>query len=1287
MRGTFVRVAVGAGIALAVAGTPRAHADPSAGVWDLKSDFTGSGSNADGIGPDGAWTYGDDVGAVDNFSAYASYNLFGFVPGIGNTWTFGGDPFPSGATVGSFQQGDAAGGSFYSHEADHTTRANVVAWVAPRDMTVSVQIAAWTPDDGTQNTRAHDVSVRWYEPDGTTLIDRQDVIVGDGFGYSSYATRWTWFGSHLDVHAGQRLSVWHTRRGVQGFVGLEFHVAEETPPEANPGPDLTVEATSATSTTVHLDGTRSFDADGDPLTYEWTWSGGTATGPTPTIHLPLGDTIVQLTVEDGIDASATSTVIHVVDTTAPSIHSPGEVSLFGTSAVGGVATFTAAATDAVDGDVPVTFTPDSGSTFPYGTTTVVASAVDAHGNRGTSSFRVNVLDHAPVVLGPPNMTIEATGPSGAVATFAATATDPEEGALPVTCVPASGSTFAFGSTLVTCTATDAAGLSGVAIFHVDVVDTTRPSLTVPANVTVEATGPSGARVTFAPTAVDLVDGIVAVSCSPPSGSTFRLGTTTVKCTARDTSGNLAPANFDVTVVDTTPPVVTVPSDISLEAATSAGAVVTFVATATDLVDGPIAVVTTPSSGATFPIGTTTVSCTARDSRGNAGTATFRVTVADSVPPVVTPPSDIHLEATRPGGAVATFTAHAVDAIDGELAVACAPASGSTFPIGVTSVVCRATDAHGNTTSATFAVVVVDTTSPVMTVPSDLTLEATGPGGAVASFDVVALDQVDGALPVDCSPASGATFPLGTTTVLCQAVDAHGNSVSATFRVTVADTTAPSMSLPSDVVAEATSASGAAVDFTATATDLVDGNVLVVSLPVSGSTFAIGTTTVPCTATDAAGNLVRGSFTVTVVDTTAPSLTLPADAVAEATSAGGGIVTFSVTAADVVDGDVAVACSPASGSVFPLGTTTVECTAADAAGNSASRSFTVTVRDTTPPTLHLPSAIVAEAASASGAVVDFAATSSDTVDGSVEVSFSRNPGSRFPLGMTTVECSAVDAAGNTATGSFTVTVGDTSAPLLALPSNVTAEATGHDGASVTFSASALDVVDGAVSVDCSPASGSVFPIGTTTVTCTASDADHNVATGTFTVTVRDMTAPTLTLPADISVEATGPSGSVVGFQGSATDVVDGACAVTFSPPSGSTFPLGSTTVHASATDVAGNTRTGSFVVTVRDTTAPTLTVSGIPGSLWPANKKMVRFAPAVSVSDVGDPSPVLTLAVACNESIAADDVVVHSPTDVELRAERSAKGVGRVYTLTYTATDAAGNRRVLSATVTVPKSGK
>jgi hypothetical protein len=148
----------------------------------------------------------------------------------------------------------------------------------------------------------------------------------------------------------------------------------------------------------------------------------------------------------------------------------------------------------------------------------------------------------------------------------------------------------------------------------------------------------------------------------------------------------------------------------------------------------------------------------------------------------------------------------------------------------------------------------DTTAPSLTVPSDtIVVEATGPDGAAVTFadDVSASDAVDPNPSIDCTPASGTTFGLSTTTVSCTAKDASGNqSAAQSFDVKVQDTTAPAIDAHADLTEEATGPDGATVNYTKpAANDAVDGSVDVNRIPESGSIFLLGDTTVSCTATD------------------------------------------------------------------------------------------------------------------------------------------------------------------------------------------------------------------------------------------------------------------------------------------------------------------------------------------------------------------------------------------------------------------------------------------------------
>lgn len=756
--------------------------------------------------------------------------------------------------------------------------------------------------------------------------------------------------------------------------------------------------------------------------------------------------------------------------------------------------------------------------------------------------------------------------------------DPESAYTSTGCGTQSVTTDTAGVTF-TCSATSLGGTSSASVTVKR--DATGPVLAVPTQpVVVEGTDPSGAVATYAATASDATSGTGTPVCSPASGSVFAVGATSVTCQAQDVAGNTSYATFTVRVQDTVAPDFIV-SDRTGEATGPAGAEMRFATpTTSDAVDGTGHAVCTRESGTTFALGETTVTCTATDAAGNTRSRSFTVTVFDTTKPSLDVSADRTAEATGPGGAEVEYdAATATDLVDGSPAATCDLASGHEFPLGTTTVTCSATDAAGNTVQETFDVTVEDTTKPDLRVPADWTVEADGPAGTDVTFTATATDLVDGDRDVTCDPRSGTTFALGTTTVSCSASDTRGNEATDTFEVGVRDTTAPDFAAPDAMTVEATGPSGAAVTYAGpTTTDAVDGDGVAGCTPASGSTFALGTTAVTCTATDKAGNTSSHAFDVIVVDTTKPTLTVPDAVVAEATSGDGAKVDFAAaTATDLVDAAPAVACDRASGGQFALGQTKVSCTATDEAGNAADASFTVTVSDTRAPVLDLPSDRTVEATGPTGAQTAFAATASDAVEGSVPVTCDPASGATFALGATEVTCTASDSQRQETTGTFTVTVVDTTPPSITAPSGMTAEATGPGGAKVSWAATADDLVDGATPVTCSPPAGTTFRLGTTTVRCTATDAAGNTRTRGFPVAVRDTTDPVITLPADFAINATSSSGASVPITGSATDLVSGDRRLVCDPPNASAFevpavirlPIGRHVLRCWATDAAGN----------------------------------------------------------------------------------------------------------------------
>jgi rhamnogalacturonan endolyase len=188
-------------------------------------------------------------------------------------------------------------------------------------------------------------------------------------------------------------------------------------------------------------------------------------------------------------------------------------------------------------------------------------------------------------------------------------------------------------------------------------------------------------------------------------------------------------------------------------------------------------------------------------------------------------------------------------------------------------------------------------------------------------------------------------------------------------------------------------------------------------------------------------------------------------------------------------------------------------------------------------------------------------------------------------------------------------------------------------------------------------------------------------------------PTLNAPADLVLEATGAGGAIANYTATAFDLIGTPLPVTYSIQPGSLFAIGTTEVTVSTTDIYGTTVSDTFNVTVQDTTAPvfnSLTVD--PNQLLVPNHKMVAVTVTADVTDVVDPSPVTRIiSVTSNESIddtgdgsTEPDWEITGDLTLNLRAERSGSGSGRVYTITVESRDSAGNVSTQTVTVTVPK---
>ncbi len=367
--------------------------------------------------------------------------------------------------------------------------------------------------------------------------------------------------------------------------------------------------------------------------------------------------------------------------------------------------------------------------------------------------------------------------------------------------------------------------------------------------------------------------------------------------------------------------------------------------------------------------------------------------------------------------------------------------------------------------------------------------------------------------------------------------------------------------------------------------------------VPAGTYSVTVTSVGCTATATA--------TVgTTPDLTNPVINCPGNiTVNNAPGLCSSVVTFGATATDNC-GTVSVVQTSGSpsGSAFPVGNSSVTFRATDGSGRTSTCSFVVTVIDNEAPMVTCGSGglisgpnhnsfdndvTLANEPGICGALHEFDNEVTDNCPGFSFVQIAGLPsGSTYPVGATTNTFLATDASGNTTECSFVVTVVDVEAPVVNCPAGVTLNSNnGVCGAVVSYAVSTSDNCPGqTLSQTAGLTSGSLFPVGTTTNDFVVVDAAGNQSACSYVVTVVDAQSPTITCPANITVNNDlGSCSALVSYAVASSDNCPGATTVqTAGLPSGTTFPFGNTTNTFIVTAANGQTASCSFNVAVTPT---------------------------------------------------------------------------------------------------------
>ncbi len=588
-------------------------------------------------------------------------------------------------------------------------------------------------------------------------------------------------------------------------------------------------------------------------------------------------------------------------------------------------------------------------------------------------------------------------------------------------------------------------------------------------------------------------------------------------------------------------VVTCPPNITVSNTPGqCGAIVNYPVITTNGACGPV--IGSPASGGFFPVGTTTVTV----STFSGPSCTFTVRVNDVQAPTITCPANITTN-NSPGqcGATVTFAVTAADNCPG-VTVVSSPASGSFFPSGTTTVTSTATDASGNTTTCSFTVTVNDNENPTFSspglFPERLYYKFDGAGGTVPNLAT--------APPPGTATATLVGLTQGSTGKCGAALVGTGltnQSLNTNWVTNMTGSWTISFWVGANLVNQPTTPTYLFGDVTAT----------------GGATGAFR-----CFYGGAAlanNILLRGGnadVLISGVNPAATFITIVHNGVNTVVYKNGGSPqTYPVTFASVGTGPFRVGGYSTINSINGIMDEFGLYSRALTAGEVLSLFNTCPVSANNCPA----NITVNNTPGACGAIVNY--TTPVGVDNCPGVTTVRTAGlasgSTFPIGTTTNTYVATDAGGRTATCTFTVTVNDAQAPVISCPSNITVTTpVGSCTAVVPFTVTATDNCPGTTIVSV-PASGSVFPLGTTTVTSTATDPSGNTATCSFTVTVNDGQLPVISSqPANRTI----CSGLNATFSVTASNVVtyqwqqwDGSAWVNVPGANAATFTLNNVTV--------------------------------------------------------------------------------------------------------------------------------
>jgi hypothetical protein len=878
------------------------------------------------------------------------------------------------------------------------------------------------------------------------------------------------------------------------------------------------------------------------------------------------------------------------------------------------------------GSFTLSVSPNTFTCANVGTNTVTLTVTDAAGNSDTCTATVTVEDNiAPVAncAAPFTVQLDANGSAIVFVTDIDNGSTDNCGIAGLSSSPAIFNCSNIGPNTVTLTVTDVNGNTSTCTTTVTVEDNIPPTATCQ-NATVFLDASGNASITAADINNGSTDncGVASVSVSPSSFTCADIGPNTVTLTVTDVNGNSSTCTATVTVTDNIGPILTcndptVALDVNGEFFIDGNFVFNNISPITDNCAVDMSVVLYGGGSQTLTcndLGTVTRIFGARDLSGNQTFCTVTITVTDPLgvcnqPPVAVCQSvTVNADGNCQGNAVASdFDGGSSDPDGDPLTFSVSPAG--PYPVGVTNVTLTVSDGTLTDTCNT-TITVVDSTPPVANCAAPFTIQLDTNGMASITVADIENGSTDacGIANTSIDITDFTCADVGPNTVTLTVTDVNGNTSTCTTIVTVEDNVPPIANCAAPFTIQLDANGMASI----TVADIENGStdacgIANTSIDITDFTCAdVGSNTVTLTVIDVNGNTSTCTTIVTVEDNVPPVANCAAPFTIQLDANG----MASITVADIENGSTD-ACGIANTSIditdftcADVGPNTVTLTVTDVNGNTSTCTTIVTVEDNIPPVANCaaPFTIQLDAnGMASITVADIENGSTDAC-GIASTTIDITDFDCSDVGPNTVTLTVTDVNGNVSTCTTIVTVEDSIPPAIACPADITVNTdAGFCSAIVNFPMPITSDNCGVATVaqTMGDPSGSMFPVGATTIEFTATDVNGNTNTCSFIITVVDNEAPVAVCQnITIQLDEFGNASIVASdVDGGSTDQC-GVASISIDIDTFDCSNVGDNNVILTVTDVNGNVSTCTAIVTVEDVTAPVVACQNITVELDP-----------------------------------------------------------------------------------------